>query len=96
MWPNDAPQEVWDLLSQYTGRGFGRVHLAILKLCEGDKARIPELVKTAQRDYRDVLAAAENPEEFALTAEQRKSLPPRKLEAIRRRDRRQYRRWMKR
>ena len=95
MWPNEDPQEILDLLNQYTGRGSGQVKLAILKLCEGDKERLPELLKTAQRDYRDVVAAAENPRMFKLRAAERKEMPGRKLEALKRRDKREYKKWLR-
>ena len=95
MWPNEDAQEILDLLNQYSGRGSGFVKLAILKLCEGDKSRLPELLETAQRDYRDVIAAAENPRMFKLTAAERKSMPARKLEQLKRQDKREYKRWLK-
>jgi len=95
MWPEKDPQEILDLLNQYTGRGSGLVKLAILKLCEGDEERLPDLLKTAQRDYRDVIAAAENPRVFALTAAERKAMPARKLEALKRKDKREYKRWLR-
>ncbi len=38
-----------------------RVHLAILKLADGDLDRLLDATKAAIEDYRDVLAAAEYP-----------------------------------
>ena len=96
MWPNEDPQEILDLLNEYTGRWRGRVLLAILKLSEGHKERLPDLVKTAQRDDRDVIAAAENPRAFKLSAAERKGMPAWKLERLKRRDKREYKRWLNR
>ena len=38
-----------------------RTRLAVLKLAQGDLARLAEAVAVAQRDWRDVIAAAEYP-----------------------------------
>ena len=41
-----------------------------------------------------MIAAAENPRLFRLSAAERKAMPPRKLEALKRKDRREYQRWL--
>jgi hypothetical protein len=75
-----------------------RVQLAILKLANGDLAKLAEMVAIAKRDYRDVLSWAEYPEEHLalwslkpkVTAEEQA-----RLDEIRRRDREQYDAWGK-
>ncbi len=42
-------------------REAARVHLAILKLSNGDLLKLDKMVDLACRDYRDVLAMAESP-----------------------------------
>ena len=49
----------------YEGEG-DRVHLDVLKLAEGDVAKVREFVACAKRDYRDVIMWAEYPEEARL------------------------------
>jgi hypothetical protein len=39
-------------------RGRTRVHLAILKLADGDMSRLHEALSSAEADWRDVLVAA--------------------------------------
>ena len=75
-------------------RGRARVQLAILKLSEGQRDQLPELVKMASRDYRDVLAYAEYPEQIRLGFVGMKTLSPDEQEAIKRRDRKQYCKWL--
>lgn len=65
-----------------------RVHLAILKQCNGDVERASRLVELASTDFRDVLVGAEFPEEFSLPAGHGD------LDAVRERDRRQYENWL--
>jgi hypothetical protein len=63
-----------------------RVKLAILKLAQGDLARLEEFTKVASTDYRDVLAWAEYPAYF-------KAPKPERDAAIER-DWSQYVRWL--
>lgn len=68
-----------------------RVRVAALKLSQGDLGRLREAVEHARRDYRDVLAWAEYPEElrrptWRLSAEE--------VNGIRARDLIQYRDWL--
>jgi hypothetical protein len=75
-----------------------RVQLAILKLADGDLAKLGEMIVIAKRDYRDVLSWAEYPEEhLALWSLKRdKSAEEQaRLDEIRRRDREQYDAWGK-
>src|SRR5262245_1009477 len=103
MWHDGAEREhVRGELEKY-GRerhevDVARVHLAILKLCEGASAKVAELVAAAKNDYRDVLMWAEYPSEGRalwtaqsnLTSAQREELA-----RIREEDRKQYRKWLK-
>ena len=75
-----------------------RVRLAILKLAEGEEARIARFVRDAKTDYRDVLMWAEYPREGAAlwTAKSRLSAEEeKKLAALRAEDRRDYDEWRK-
>jgi hypothetical protein len=71
------------------------VQLAILKLSKGQRDQLPELVKMAKRDYRDVLAYAEYPEQMRLGFVGMSKLSPDEREAIKQRDRKQYRKWLR-
>lgn len=99
MWPKEEWDDVMAALNAYgsEGRGWGvhRVQLAILKLCRGNRDEIPQLVEMANRDYRDVLAWAENPEEMRLPWRQRKEMSDDEIKALRARDKVQYRRWLR-
>jgi hypothetical protein len=97
-WPGVDPDEITKILDGYGlenhEQGRSRVQLAILKLCEGDKERLPELVRMAKTDYRDVLAYAEYPEEMQLGFVGMGKLSPEEARDVRRRDRDQYLRWL--
>ena len=99
MWPDADPQEILDLLNEYgtesyeTGRT--RVQLGILKLSRGDRERLPDLVKMAKVDWRDVLAYAEYPEEMRTDPTRMRDMPEQDARSIRERDRRQYEKWLK-
>jgi len=97
-WPHLHRQEIMEVLDQYgaesTERGRARVQLAILKLSEGEIERLADLVAMAKRDYRDVLAYAEYPEAMKLGFVGMQALSPEESEAVRRRDREQYRSWL--
>ena len=68
--PASAHAGVLELLDDYGVESYERererVHLAILKLSEGNEEKLREFVAVAKRDYRDVLFWAENPEEAKL------------------------------
>ena len=63
--PARDPAFILSLLDAYGSRPYDRererVHLCILHLAAGDEDRLLKLVRMAQVDYRDVLAAAELP-----------------------------------
>jgi len=97
-WPDANPDDILSSLDQYgqegTERGRARVQLAVLKLCEGDRSRLEDLVRMAKTDYRDVLAYAEYPEEMRLGFVGMRQLSKEEAEAVRRRDRQQYLEWL--
>lgn len=68
-----------------------RVRVAALKLSQGDLGRLREAIDRARRDYRDVLAWAEYPEELERPTWR---LPPEEVQGIRARDLAQYRDWL--
>jgi len=49
----------------------------------------------AQRDYRDVVAYAEYPEQMRLGWSALKQLSPREKRALKKRDKQQYERWLR-
>jgi phage I-like protein len=62
MFPNDAAVRVTKLLAAYETdepMSADRVRLAVLKLSAGDADRIPELLRLARIDPRDVVGEAE-------------------------------------
>src|SRR5262245_41264460 len=65
-----------------------RLSLAALKMSEGNLEKLREAVEFAKKDYRDVLAAAEYPEELRMAED------PKDIAAIRARDRAQYEAWL--
>jgi len=71
------------------------VQLAILKLSGGERERLPDLVKMAKLDWRDVLAYAEYPEEMKTGPIEMRSLSSSATRTIRRRDKRQYQKWLR-
>jgi hypothetical protein len=80
------------------------VHLAIIKLCDGQIGRLRELVREARHDFRDVLFPAQAPEQFRLLSEsppphwgeisRKKVLTTAKKAAMEKRDHRQWIEWL--
>lgn len=97
-WPDVDPQGIVDVLDGYgtesSERGRARVQLAILRLSEGQRDRLEGLVAMAKRDYRDVLAYAEYPEEMRTGFVGMSRLSSEEARAIRQRDREQYLEWL--
>ena len=66
----DCREEIIALLSTYGKEEYQReqerVLLCILKLAGGDKNQVKELVERAEKDYRDIIFWAENPQEAKL------------------------------
>jgi hypothetical protein len=71
-----------------------RVHLAILRLANGDSSEVERNVAIAIADYRDVLAEAEYPEQYKLGFVGMDSVPPSQVVEIEQRDRKQYQDWL--
>ena len=98
-WPDTDPEEIMGILNEYGTKSFERgrqrVQLAILKLSDGEIDELPKLVKMAKRDYRDVLAYAEYPEQMRLGFVGMRGLSPKEREAMKRRDVKQYRKWLR-
>ena len=69
-----------------------RVHVALLKLSEGQVELLAHFVERAQRDYRDVLAWAEYPEQLVQPTW---SMPPEEVRKITHADRAQYVEWLR-
>ena len=97
-WPDVNPQEIMTVLDEYgvnsSERGCVRVQLAILKLSNGQRDQLAELVRMAKRDYRDVVAYAEYPEEMRIGFVGVRKLPAEEVKAVRQRDKEQYLEWL--
>ena len=68
-----------------------RVHLALLKISEGDLEKLRRYTRGAQSDYRDTLVPAEYPEQWRASSR----TPPVEMAAILKRDREQYEAWLR-
>lgn len=95
VFPDRDPVEILASLEQYgTGpqeAGRYRVYLAILKLCDEEKLPDPShYVLAANRDFRDVLAWAEYPNQMKFGP----STDPGKSAAMKQMDLNQYRAWL--
>lgn len=97
-WPDEDPLAILDILNAYgTGemeRGKTRVHLAILKCSDGHLDRLSDLVATAKRDWRDIVAFAEYPEQMKLGFVAMRELTPAQRKALKKRDAKQYAEWL--
>lgn len=97
-WPHEDKKEILRVLERYgkevNERGRTRVQLAIIKLSEGKKSKLDEWVERAKRDYRDVVAYAEYPEEMRLSFIRMRQLSKDEVKALRQRDRAQYLEWL--
>jgi hypothetical protein len=85
--------ELFEVLLSYQDEGQVRVHIAILKLCEGDPDKLMHYVNVAKTDFRDVLAWAEYPEQTKSGATAYNS-PSDVYQDILKRDKQQYQLWI--
>ena len=97
-WPAEDPEKILNILRRYGQDKYEeespRIQLAVLKLSEGDLEKLEEFVDLAKRDYRDVLAFAEYPEEIRIGFVGMGELSEEEAKALRRRDREQYLSWL--
>jgi hypothetical protein len=75
--PRADPDEILAVLDEYGVEAYqrerDRVQLAILRLSDGDPAKLRYFLEVAKQDYRDVLFWSDNPEEAKLdTPEKRR------------------------
>jgi hypothetical protein len=96
MFPDPAARAaVSDELSKYGAeqheQGSDRVRLAILKLAGTSPEQLRYWVDIAKRDFRDVLAAAEYPDELRAPTWR---MPAAEAGDIRKRDAEQYWKWL--
>jgi hypothetical protein len=88
---------VWEILRGYNSdqghQETARVCLAALKLAAGNIHRLASEIKNAQRDYRDVLAAAEYPE-YCRSVGWSGRVSPAEQERVINADREQYSEWL--
>ncbi|HEX6352881.1 hypothetical protein [Actinophytocola sp.] len=92
VFPAADPADIQRQLDEYAGQERLRVQLAIVKLTDEDKRVSPRhYVDAARKDYRDVLALAEFPQQmrpdwFTLSVTERAK--------VTKADRQQYARWL--
>ncbi len=89
-----GPDDVLKRLDRYDGGARDRVQLAILKICESSLDRLEQWVATAIQDYRDVLALAEHPREFARTPAELSQMSGEEVQALQNQDRQEYLAWL--
>lgn len=96
--PSEDPAAVLLRLDAYGTESWERererVQLAILYLCGGDLALVPDLITQSKRDYRDTLAAAEYRTEMLLSASEMAALSRYERRFIRDQDRERYLAWL--
>lgn len=92
--PNENLQQVLSILNLYGLEEHEgeveRVQIAILKLSENDLQQLKEAVQEAKRDYRNVLAWAEFPDELLASTWEMNN----KVNDIRNKDKKQYLDWL--
>lgn len=96
LFPNEEERNlVMDILSQYGHEGFhreiARVRMAILKLAGRSPERVRYYTLMACRDYRDVLSAAEYPNQVGKYFLMEKD--PERYQELVEEDKRQYQLW---
>lgn len=96
-YPAEDREAILGLLASYGPESHEqephRVRLAILKLADGKTDAIPDCVRTANRDYRDVLAWAEYPNVMELGVPDGPDAADRRRQA-QTDDSEQYERWL--
>jgi len=97
VFPGRRYDEILSILARYGEEKHekeqGRVHLAILKLCEEEMLDNPsKYVEIAKKDYRDVLAWAEYPNQ--LDCKNTAGLKADELLKLKKSDRKQYLDWL--
>jgi hypothetical protein len=97
--PREYHGEVIELLQTYereaASRASARVQVAALKLSKGNTQKLRIHLAAAQRDYRDVLVAAEYPEYGRRVGLRSRNLGSKEVQAIIDRDWKQYEEWLK-
>ena len=98
LFPRESWPQVRQLLQEYGSEDWeqeaDRVRLALLKLSDGNLEQLRSCLKTAQQDYRDVLAGAEFPEEMTFDSWNLDEKGRRELKQARKRDKQQYADWL--
>jgi hypothetical protein len=97
MFPNHAPAEILEVLDEYKpglAELAPRVQLAILKLSDGDFARLRYQLDAAKSDYRDVILPAENPEFVRLPMDSWLAMSEAEKDRLSNRDVQQYLDWL--
>jgi hypothetical protein len=82
------------LKADATSRSLDQIRLAIIKLANGNLDELRQHVQTAKSDWREVIVAAENPEEWSIGFSESEKLDEKTRREIAARDRQQYLDWL--
>ncbi len=95
IFPHESTSKILQILDDYGAQSYEaereRVHIAILKLSDGELEKLHKYVKIAKEDYRDVLGYAEYPLEMRAETWR---MDAQAAEEIRKKDRKQYLEWL--
>lgn len=98
VFPHEDVSDIVRLLDQYGVEPLegdcDRVHLAILKLSEGQLDKLEHYIKVAKADYRDVLMPAEYPLAQKVGWTEMEKMDSQSVEQLRQKDREQYLEWL--
>jgi hypothetical protein len=93
-----VPDEILRLLDEYGTQsghsGKDRVHLAILKLSNGNIGRLRQSLEAAKTDFRDVICPAEYPKFWELGLVRASQLSREDVEQLKKDDWEQYEEWL--
>jgi hypothetical protein len=98
--PSRDPDHILRLLDDYGTEKWhsekDRVHIAILKLSQGDMEQLQRYVETATYDFRDVIAPAEYPEFRKVGFVGVSRMTTEEIDELRKADWGQYQKWLNR
>lgn len=91
----DFPADTQERVGRsFRGVDNPRVRLAVLKLANGDADALAELLEQASTDFRDIIAAAENPRYLHMDLRAFQALPATERAAVVQADADEYERWL--
>lgn len=98
IFPSDATDHVLSMLATYGTKPHhlerNRVHAAVLKIANGDLAELQRQLAIADRDFRDVVGAAEYPSQMRIGFVGMERIGPERLQELREFDWQEYSAWL--